>query len=124
MEKLRITQNAQASLLKSLIFVGGYNVVAPDELRDQLLEKIGCSDEEKRNVNEVAQYINELFPNNKKEALFALRIVMLPLKEWWDLKTVDDDEIFNLFMDYIKEHPEHKQNITKEGTEDFLNELK
>lgn len=124
MEKLRTTQNAQVTLLKSLIFVGGYNVVAPDELREQMLEKMGCSDEEKKNINEVAQYINELFPNNKKEALFALRMVMLAPDEWVDLKTADDDEIFKFFMYYINEHPEHKQDISKEDTEGFFNKLK
>ena len=124
MEKLRTTQNAQATLLKSLIFVGGYNVVAPDELREQMLDKMGCSDEEKKSINEVAQYINELFPNIQKEALFALRMVMLPPGEWTDLKTADDYGIFKFFMDYIGEHAEYKQDITKESTEDFLNKLK
>lgn len=111
--------NPSGILLRVMLVSGGLDIVAPKELQDEKLKALGLTDEEGFEYEAMVQILNKVSSKKRVKLLQACVANTLTPTQMMDLRD-DYHESMSKIVDYLKEHPESKQEISPEQALDKL----
>lgn len=99
--------------LRTLISVGGVDIVAPKELQDSTLKSLGLTGDEDLEYQAIAKILNNMALDKRVKVLRAAVANTLTPSQMMEVGYGTRDDIKNV-LEYLEKHPEAREKVDSE----------